>query len=342
MESVAPDPTVNAFNAGKSARDVAVAALAATLVGRVVGPALHGARHGLDALIPWVDWVGAFATYVFAIMGVALLLRQITVVMQEQRLAAGPRIVASALAMVVVSLVLPAMLQTQGLPQGAKTVLATTAAAVALLGAREAASVPRSRALGVVLAAMAAAAVLHVAASWIFAYAGDRALYRLASMAHGFTAMSLLCSAVGLLTVLVWLSARNQARLTWSARIALVVTFMLAVGAMQGARDNAPFWQVLAYRALDRLHLQPEAPGPRVLAYFVESFPPILAAVALLRRHELPGIAGGFALALLAAGTPDVPLCALGLAIAGLSAIICAKDDKGLWSVLLNAPRSGS
>jgi hypothetical protein len=46
---------------------------------------------------------------------------------------------------------------------------------------------------------------------------------------------------------------------------------------------------------------------------------------------------GALALVLLARPATDVPLAALAVTLASLSAPLAAKDDKGMWAVLLAA-----
>ena len=127
--------------------------------------------------------------------------------------------------------------------------------------------------------------------------------------------------------------------MSWATRFAILAAFFLAWGAAKGGAEGAPAWQVIAHRALDRLLLLPRPWGVApAFRYFVETLAPLLGVVALVRRREMPAIAGAFALLLIARSTPDIPLCSLGLALAALSAVLASKDDRGMWAVLLSKP----
>jgi hypothetical protein len=318
-------------------RTAATIGIVAIVVGRALAPALRGATAGLDRAIAYADFSGAFATYLFAIVGAAVALRHVALLVTEARLGPILRNVAAVLALIAIALVLPAMLS--GLPPAGSLVLSATSIALATVAARCALPVPRTRALGVMLTATAAAALLHVSGAWLAGWAGVRALVRAADLARGLGTASLLFDVVAMLTALSWLATRRGAKMTFATRIAIVGAFIVAWGAAKGGSEQAATWQIVAHRALERLLV---LPTPLRIAlpfrYFVEAFAPMLAVVAVCQRREMPGIAGGFALLLLARTTPDIPLCGLGLAIAALAATLASRDERGMWAALLSKP----
>jgi hypothetical protein len=148
-------------------------------------------------------------------------------------------------------------------------------------------------------------------------------------------------NAVAQFAALFWLTTRRKPETPWIARVALLVAFIVAWGALRGAREGAPLWEVLANRAVDRL-MPNEPPALLVLPQLrtvLETCGPLLATAALAARGQMPAVTGAFALALLAGPSTDVPLSALALTLAALSASLAAHDDRGMWAVLLsNSP----
>src|SRR5262249_50469221 len=139
--------------------------------------------------------------------------------------------------------------------------------------------------------------------------------------ARALSGASVVFDVVAFLTALVWLTSRKKPETPWIARAALVIGCVVAYGAMRGAREGAPLWELVANRALDRL----VAGAPAVLVWptaraLLEICSPFLAAAALAARGQMPAIIGSFALALIARPSTDVPLSALALTLAALSA----------------------
>jgi hypothetical protein len=112
---------------------------------------------------------------------------------------------------------------------------------------------------------------------------------------------------------------------------------VLTWGALQGSREGAPLWQLISYRAVQRLLAPPQPFVWPPYRYLLETFAPLLALVAIVVRRQIPAIMGALALVLLARPATDVPLAALAVTLAALTAPLAAKDDKGMWAVLMAA-----
>ena len=69
--------------------------------------------------------------------------------------------------------------------------------------------------------------------------------------------------------------------------------------------------------------------------FVLETCAPLLGVAALFARGQMPAIAGAVALALFARPSTDVPLSALALTLAALSTPLAARDDRGMWAVLM-------
>jgi hypothetical protein len=320
---------------GDLLRQVAGVGLVATALGRALSPALRGAREGMDRIIVSCDLLGSFASYLFAFAAMAATFAQLSQTIRERRLGTVYRSVAGVLALSVLVIVLLALFA--NLPERASLVAAVASAVLALAGAKEALAVPRTRALGVVLATFGVAALLHLAGAWLIAYAGERALYRLAVTARAISTASVGADSLGLVTALVWLATRNRGTVSWGTRAALALACVLTWGALQGSREGAPLWQLISYRAVQRLLAPPQPFVWPPYRYLLETFAPLLALVAIVVRRQIPAIMGALALVLLARPATDVPLAALAVTLAALTAPLAAKDDKGMWAVLMAA-----
>ena len=315
-------------------RQVAAVGAVAFVLGRALAPALRGAREGLDRVIAYADVLGAFATYLFAFAGLMSLVLGLLLTFREKRFGPVYRVAATVLGVCVISLVAPAF--REPLPERASIVAALASGIVALMASREAITVPRTRALGVLLVSAGSAALLHLSASLVAWYAGERALYRLAVFARVLATSSVFFDTLTLLVAFAWLATRPQKTTVWAARIALFIGCVVAWSAARGGgRDSSPLWELVAYRAVDRLLPPPAAYVWVPYRFVLETCAPLLAIAALLARGQMPAITGAVALVLLARPSTDVPLSALALTLAALSTPLAARDDRGMWAVLM-------
>lgn len=313
---------------------VAALGIVASVVGRAIAPALRGAGEGLDRLISFTNLAGSFSTYLFAFGGLFVLVLELGVTFREKKLAIAYRLAAAVTSACIVALVVFAF--RAPLPERASVLAALASSVIALIAGWEAALVRRTRALGITLAGMAVAALFHLSSSLMAFYSSARGILRLATTARVLAAGSVLFDAGVILTVFVWLITRKRTATTWLARAALFLGCIVAWGALRGVRENAPFWQVLANRAVDRLI--PSSPGALVwpaMRTLLETCAPMLGAAALAARGQMPAITGSLALVLIARPSTDVPLSALALTLAALSAPLAARDDRGMWAVLM-------
>lgn len=314
-------------------RQVAAVGAVAFILGRAVAPALRGARDGLDTIIAYADLVGAFASYLFAFGGISAVIMGFLLTSRERRFGPFYRGAATLLGVCVVSLVAPAFLEP--LSERASIVAAVASGLLALVASREAIVVPRTRALGVLLVAAGAAALLHLSASLVAWYAGERGLYGLAIFARVLATSSVFFDALTLLIAFAWLATRPQKATVWGARLALFVGCVLAMGAVRGGgNETSPLWELVTYRAVDRLMPLPAAYVWLPFRFVLETCAPLLAVAAVAARGQMPAAVGSLALVLLARPSTDVPLSALALALAALSTPLAARDDRGMWAIL--------
>ncbi len=334
VEAVSSSETTRSGLTPRYVQQVALLGVMAVLFGRSLAPALRGAREGLDRVIGYADLAGGLTSYLFAFIGLSAVIVEIMLTFREKRFSVVYRVAATALGLTVVSLVAPAF--REPLPERASIGAALASALVALCASYEAMTVARTRALGVLLVTAGTAALLHLCATVLAWHAGEHALYRAAAVARLLATGSVLFDTIALLTGFAWLTTRTSQTTVWGARVALFVACVLAWGAARGGPHNgSPLWQIVTYRAVERL-LAPPPPYVWVpYRYVLETCAPLLGIVAVFARGQMPAVIGALALALIARPTTDVPLSALALTLAALSTPLAARDDRGMWAVLM-------
>ncbi|HMJ54124.1 MAG TPA: hypothetical protein VK540_18715 [Polyangiaceae bacterium] len=334
VEAASRNETVRTALTPRYVQQVALLGVVAVIFGRSVAPALRGARAGLDRVISYADLWGGVASYLFAFIGLSALIVEIMLTFREKRFSLVYRVAATVLGLTVVSLVAPAF--REPLPERANIVAALASGLVAVFASYEAMTVPRTRALGVLLVTAGTAALLHLGGTVLAWYAGEHALYRAAAVARLLATASVLFDTIALLTGFAWLTTRTSRTTVWGARVALFVACVLAWGAARGGpHDGSPLWQIVTYRAVERI-LAPPPPYVWIpYRYVLETCAPLLGVIAVFARGQMPAVIGALTLALIARPTTDVPLSALALTLAALSTPLAARDDRGMWAVLM-------
>jgi hypothetical protein len=252
--------------------------------------------------------------------------------LQQRKIGLVHRWLSVALGAFVLALAAPAFRHT--LNERSSVLLGAASGLLALLAAREALPIGRTRAVGLVLGLTGLAALLHVAGTTLAWQAGDRALYRLALSARVVATAGVVFDAVAMLAALTWISTRDQRVNSWTTRICLVVAIAIVWGAWHGARDTAPLWQVVAHRALDRLLSFPPPYVWLPLRYLLEACAPLLGLVAVATRNQIPSVMASMALILVARPTTDVPLSAIAIALAALSIPLVSHDERSMWATV--------
>jgi hypothetical protein len=324
--------------AGAMVRRLAVLGLIATLVGRVIAPSLRGAGGGLDQTVDATDRFGSLVSYLFAIVGIAAAVVQLVRTARDGRLGRAYRGLALGLGIAVLLPLAP------GLPGQLAArplvLVATASAMLAVLAGRAALVTARTRALGAVLCCAGVAAALHLAALLVAHHAWEGNLYRAAGAARCLATAAMMADGLGLLVATSWLATRRRAMVSLPVLAAAAVALLVVWGAVRGGGEGATFWQVVAHRGLERM-LPPPTPLVRpVVRYLPEALSLALAVVAVGVRGQIPAITGALALVLVARPATDVPLAALAVSVASLTAGLAARDDRALWDVLLDEERA--
>jgi hypothetical protein len=327
---VSSDQANKAF-APSFVRVAGVIGLLAFLVGRGLAPALRGAQEGLDQVIAVTDKLGSFATFLFALTGLLVMIFQTMLTLRETKLGSAYRVVATVAGACVVSIVARAF--HDPLPERESFMGALASGLMAIMACREAIAVPRTRALGALLFFAGLAALTHLAASEMAFNVVDS---RLITLSRIVATLSVVFDALALLTAFGWLVYRPEKSTAWAARAAVFVACTMAWGMARGGPGmTGPLWLVVSHRTITPIITHPPAYVWAPLRYALEASAPLLAMVALTARRQIPAVTGAFALALLARPTTDVPLSALALALASMAAPLAAHDDRGMWAVLM-------
>ena len=103
---------------------------------------------------------------------------------------------------------------------------------------------------------------------------------------------------------------------------------------MGGAAEDAGLVSVIFDRAARALVVRPEPLVSQAIVTFFSFAAPALAIAVLATPTLTPALSGAIALALLAHGAPDVPLCGLMLVIASAATILASHDHRGIWTAI--------
>jgi hypothetical protein len=294
----------------------AALALVATVFGRLLSPALFGSGTGLDGWIRAAQAIGNVSSQAVAAGGVAFSLRAVGVALGKSGLGIAYRMV-----------VIPAVIVTSALAMRATGValepeLASALAISALVGAAAGAPValssPTSRALGLVLALTAVSGAADFAGLSIAASAierGSATAYRVATVLStlGFVL------ELGLLVVAVaFVTAGNRIRAAILGGVSALFAAGLVYMLHAAAGANASTTEIVLARAANALLRSPPPFVPAAARLMLETggFVAALAALFMTRRAPLAPL---IALCLTARGSPDVPIPALLLVVAGIA-----------------------
>ncbi|MCC6215430.1 MAG: hypothetical protein IT376_11215 [Polyangiaceae bacterium] len=304
---------------GPWVRSVALLAIAATLAGRAVAPALPGSRAGIAVAIEVTEriaaWLSQAALLVLFALGTWLLWRTL----RSRRLGVALRLVAVPIG--AGALTLGLLASRLRLESPITLVLGIGVLTAALACAPGALASARTRAAGLVLLLGATAGGAHLASRVVAAQAAavsDAARY---AIARGLATAGSLGDLLVLALVGAWLLARRRAT---GAVVALGVTvgsIGVAVVAVRGALPDASFAAVLVARAAAAL-TRPPAPWLPGLAAMTLDVLALLAALLVAvgragagRSHALHA---AVALVLLSRAAADVPLVGLAMLVGAL------------------------
>jgi hypothetical protein len=302
----------------------AVASLAAlaALLSRAVEPALPGVWVGVDHVITAVKLVSAISSQLFAVSSSAVM---IGLVLATVRSRLPPHLRAFSVCAGVLVVLAVLIASAVRLPNPSRLVLAFTAAALSLMAAKSSARFLNLRAAALLLAVMSVASLVRIIAIVFAGYANAGAPDAILLAARVAATVGSAVEALGVLVAVAWLvlkSPRTGKRpeprwqlLAVTLVLGLAGTFVVHLGLDPESSGGA----LLVARAVRRLLLLPEPYLPLMLRVVVEVLLWLVVLLTLVLTPRSRLMSAVVALALVARGTPDIPLCAMAMVLASLA-----------------------
>ncbi|WP_437650090.1 hypothetical protein [Sorangium sp. So ce362] len=331
-------------------RPLAVLALLAMLLGRMLAPAMVGLAVGIERAAHAVELAGAGASQLFAIGAIVIAMALIGAVVRS-RVPYALRIAAIVAGSFVILVVLHAT--ARRVPDLSAALIGVSAAILALGSAWEALRVPFMRPVAAALGLVGASALVRLTGVLLAVVANDRGSKALASATSSVATAAFALDALAVLVATVALGARREARprdaeqprprlVSPLSLAALASSLLVTRAALAGAADDASMLEALIRRALDRLLTRPAPVVPLSMQLFAAALSVVVVALALIAPPRLPVLGGALALLLVARSAPEVPLNALSLVIAALCVALAARDERGFWAAVLATEREGT
>jgi len=291
-------------------------AVMASVLGRGLAPALPGSSAGIGQLIVGVEDLGAFSSQFMVMMGTAVCVRLLLTTLECRSYLFRP------VAIVTCAAALPVVVSASSRHLSPEWLISLVglSATLALASAMPALRAPHSRVAGLVLLTVTMGSLVSAAGRTIALYASQQVEATLFTVARGIATLGLLLDALSVAWVALWLARRLRLRGAWLIAGAVAVALAVAWTGQQGDPEDVATWGLVAGRALAALTAHPDpfiGPGIR---YFIEVLALILGAITLWFQRPA-GVGATLSFALLARVSGDVPLCALMLMLAALSAV---------------------
>ncbi len=309
-------------------RTGALVGVAATMLGGVVIPGLHGVAS--DAAITRWEHVSAAFAYAMGLLLAGLLLTGAFDLSRSRNVGLLPRALLFFGAPGVLAMLVPAF--AKSLTPIGSLVLAVATVIVAIGGGSVGVRAPHTRVLGLVQLVLAFAATLRVF-GWLIATLAPDSL-RAYTVSRTFAGAGVIFEGGAQVLVVAWLSTRRRLEISIAALVALMCAFVI-VWLAGRADSTSPSWQLVLRTGL--------ASGVgstlgTIEAFFVTSAI-LLALTTSLTPHQLTAVTCAMALTLLGRGAFDVPLRALAATAAALWTTLAAVDERAMWKALVGTKK---
>ena len=297
-----------------------------SILGRALAPALPGSVAGITGWIKVFDQVSGFLAQLFAIAGILMATRMVGSALRSTAHDLLFKIVAVPVTILVGFLVMTRMRIDYSEPRGSLA-LALASGAVALAAAPRLVQTARTRAVGLVLALMGLAGLLHAIGQGLALSANLEALPDrfvaarvLETASFSFGVLAAACAAAWLFGISSNRAHPSKSHASWLKLLAaLVAAALFSHAAVLGSDPHARLYEVLASRSLGYLLRQPAPYLPAAFLAIVVLFQFILALwLVVARRPSNSRLV--LSLCLISAGATDIPLLALSLTLAALMA----------------------
>lgn len=302
---------------------MALIGVVAALVSRGVAPALPGVWVGVDHAITGLKLAAALVSQFFAVAAAAVI---IGLVLGTVRSSLPAYLRAFAAGTGVLCILAVMIASAVRLPHASRLVLAVATGALALMGGASAARFFTSRAPAIVIGCVGLSGLIRVLTMFL---AGQARTDVLVVVARVTATLSWMLEVASIAVAIVWLltqprlvsgGLKRLSRPRWWL-LAILVAGSAAVGAavVVGSTPDAKGAPLLVARSVEHLLANPSPyafPGARegveVVRWLV-----VVALMVVNPRGRM--MASSVALALVATGVLEVPLCAAALVIAVLS-----------------------
>jgi hypothetical protein len=302
---------------------VGVLALSATVIARGLAVALPGATEGIERWIENTRLAGAVLSQATVVFGATAAIGLLLSTLWRRALSYWYRVLAVPATAVILTLV--ALSVRLPLHPFETRILGGTGVALALAASALALVAPLSRAAGLVLLFAALAGGGQLAAHALATIQGG---FGAQEWARAVATFGFLCDAMSLVLATAWLVSKRR-NVTRGAVLAVgSIAAIVAWGATMGSSDGAALWQVLASKAFAELLASPAPHVASIASYWVDAYGFGLSALLLTAPKWTGTTPTAMCLALLVRGDPDVPLCALMLALSALFTALQASNGQ--------------
>jgi len=224
------------------------------------------------------------------------------------------------------------------LPAGTALVMAIVAGLVAVVATVRVLRHARTRALGAVLGLLALSGLLRAAAWSVATLAGEHANVMLYGTSRSVATGAMVFQALATLLAAAWLGTRSPWRGRALANAAILGAFVLTYLATREMPTTMSSVEAVLRGSLPTTVGVP-TPHFESVAEFLLPASVLLAGVALVQRAQPPAVLTALGLALLSAGSFDVPIHALAIVAAAQWAMLATTDDRGMWAAMVASRR---
>lgn len=310
-------------------RSVAILGVVVVLAGRAFGSSLRGLAVGLGKHAERFEFFSAVLSQGFLVLGTIV---SLGLVLATLRTSVSPFVrFASIVCGGLVTLATLLSMATR-MPAGTLAISAGMTSTLALVAAWDTMRVPFARAASLILGGVGLGALSRVAAIWLLTRDQIPSGYR--RMGQVTSTIGLVADGLAMAIAVGFVSSRNRKPSSPATIIALGAALIATRLALGGAAEDAGAASVMFDRAARALIARPEPLVSQAVVTFFAFAAPAIAIAVLATPTLTPALSGAIALALLAHGAPDVPLCGLMMTIASVATILAARDHRGIWAVI--------
>lgn len=318
-------------------RWVAILAVVVVLIGRAFGSSLRGLAVGLGKHAERLEFLGATLSQAFLIVGTMVSLGLVLAILRAP-VSGFVRLVTIVGGGLVTLATLLSM--AARMPATPLLISAAVTCVLALVAAWDTIRVPFARAAAMIVGAIGLGGVARVIALALVSRDQVPSGYR--SLAQTASTVGLVFDGLAMAIAVGFVSSRNRKPSSPATILALGSALVATRLAMGGGAEDAGVVSVLFDRASRALIARPEPTVSHAVVTFFAFAAPALAVAVVATPTLTPALSGAIALALLAHGAPDVPLCGLMLAIASIATMLAARDHRGIWAVIKRDEAAGA